>query len=474
MWPDPTHHFIKASALKDLRTLLPQADQGAIFKIFNEELSVIKQREQNIEICTRDNSKKQEKIFKVFARDLTSSINPPEILEKHLNEVGDQIRTRFPPEPNGYLHLGHAKAIRFNFTSAQENGGTCHLRFDDTNPEKESKEYIDSIIRNIEWLGYKPAGVYYSSDKFEQIYEFAIRLIKDGKAYICEQPKEEMNRYRKEGLPSPFRDRPREENMRLFEEMRDGKHNEGRYCLRLKISPNHENPTMRDPVAFRIKHVAHPHTGTKWCIYPTYDFTHGICDSLENITHSLCSLEFEIRRDLYYWILENLNIYRPKVWEYSRLNISHNLMSKRKILKLVEKGIVSGWDDPRLLTLDGLRRRGYTREAINEFLDAVSVSRNGNENIVELDLLEHAIRKHLNEVAPRTMVVTDPVRVVIENLPDNYEQDVEALELKNKEGKTTTKQVKLTREIFVERSDIMYELYSNIMPDSNVLYNRIG
>ena len=272
--------------------------------------------------------------------------------------TGGKIFTRFPPEPNGYLHIGHAKAMRFSFMTASEYGGNTYLRYDDTNPDKENMEYIINIEKNVTWLGYKPWKITHASSYFDQLYQFAVELIKKDKAFICEQEKNEMREYRKAGKPSPYRNRPIEESLRIFDEMRRGLYEEGSVSLRLKIDPTHKNPTMRDPVAYRIKYTAHPHVGDKWCIYPVYDFTHCINDSLENITHSLCTLEFEVRRELYYWILEQLNLYRPFVWEYSRLNISNTVLSKRKLHKLVLEGIVKGWDDPRIHTLNGLRRRG--------------------------------------------------------------------------------------------------------------------
>jgi glutaminyl-tRNA synthetase len=298
-------------------------------------------------------------LLRSLARDLATALNTPELLKKHLEFTGGKVITRFPPEPNGYIHIGHAKSIRFNFTLAGEYGGLTYLRYDDTNPEKETEEFINGIKNNLKWLGYEPWKITYASDNFEQIYNFAVQLIKKDKAYIDEQTPDEVHEYRKNCKPSPYRNRPIEESLKMFDGMRRGLYEEGKVCLRLKIDPAHVNPTMRDPVAYRIRYTPHPHAGNKWCIYPLYDFTHCICDSLENITHSCCTLEFEIRRDLYYWILEQLEIYRPYVWEFSRLNISNSVISKRKLHYLVTKGHVNGWDDPRLLTLDGLRRRGY-------------------------------------------------------------------------------------------------------------------
>ncbi len=301
----------------------------------------------------------KDKLASLMARDMKSSMNPPEVLKKHLEFTQGKPLTRFPPEPNGFLHIGHAKAMRFNFTSADSSGGHCYLRFDDTNPEKETKEFIDNIEENVKFLGYSPWKITYASDYFEDLYNLAVELIKRGKAYVCHQTKEEMNTYRDKKIDSPFRNRSVEENIKLFSMMRQGRFDEKECCLRMKIDMKHPNPCMRDPVAYRIKYVPHPHAGNKWCIYPTYDYTHCLNDSLENITHSLCTLEFEIRRDSYYWLLEALDMYRPFVWEYSRLNLSRNVLSKRKLTQLVNGKYVNGWDDPRLLTINGLRRKGY-------------------------------------------------------------------------------------------------------------------
>ena len=307
-----------------------------------------------------------DKLSKLMARDMKSSLNPPELLKKHLEATGGKIITRFPPEPNGYLHLGHAKAMRFCFTSASKNGGHCYLRLDDTNPEKENKEFIESVKENVKWLGYTPWKVTFASDYLQQLYEIAIKLIKKGLAYVDNLSKEQISEYREKKKDSPYRNRTVEENLKLFNMMKQGRFEEKECCLRLKIDMQHANPCMRDPVAYRIKYVPHPHAGSDWCIYPTYDFTHCLNDSLENITHSLCTLEFEIRRDSYYWLLEAAEMYRPFVWEYSRLNVSHVVVSKRKLLQLVNSHAVTGWNDPRMPTIDGLRRRGYTPEAEEE------------------------------------------------------------------------------------------------------------
>ena len=363
--------------------------------------------------------------------------------------------TRFPPEPNGYLHLGHAKAMRFCFTSASNAGGNCYLRLDDTNPEKETKEYIDSIKENCEWLGYHPWKVTYASDYFDDLYNIAVKLIKKGLAYVDNLSKQEISEYREKKIDSPYRNRTVEENLKLFEMMRQGRFEEKECCLRMKIDMKHNNPCMRDPVAYRIKYVPHPHAGDKWCIYPTYDFTHCLNDSLENITHSLCTLEFEIRRDSYYWLLEAAEMYRPFVWEYSRLNVTHIVVSKRKLLQLVTSHTVNGWDDPRMPTINGLRRRGYTADAINNFVDTIGVTKRGNENIISIKLLENAIKSDLDKKAPRTMAVIEPIKVNLVNLKEDLSIDTPLFpKLKEYGG---VRKVNLTKNIFIERIDFKEE-----------------
>jgi glutaminyl-tRNA synthetase len=444
--------------LRELREIIPCCNNATVMKVFKQEVEKLQKIDPSITISneptkTPENHVSQ-KIFKFEARDLTSSLNPPEIYDAHMIRTKGQIVTRFPPEPNGYLHLGHAKAIRFNFSSAFENNGACYLRYDDTNPEKESADFIKSIEENVSWLGYTPTTVTHASDYIEVMYAYGEKLIKAGKAYACAQPQEEMQEYRKEGKASPYRNRSVEENLKIFEEMKESKFSEGQCCIRLKIDHKHANPTMRDPVAFRVKYKAHPHTGTKWVVYPTYDFAHCICDSLEDITHSLCTLEFEIRRDLYYWILNALNIYRPKVWEYSRLNITHNVLSKRKLAKLISEKVVEGWDDPRLLTLKGLRRRGYTPEALNDFCDTVSVTRRGNENMVSIKLLQNSIRKHLDKIAVRTMAVLDPVTVTITNLNEKDTLNLECYPFPKEPQRANPYTITLSKKIFIERADV--------------------
>jgi glutaminyl-tRNA synthetase len=321
---------------------------------------------------------------------MKSAVNSKELLQDKIAKFGEGVLTRFPPEPNGYLHIGHSKAMRFNFMQAKmSKGGKCYLRFDDTNPTKENIEYIENIKENIKFMGYEPWKITHASDNFDILYNYAVQLIKQGDAFVCSETAEEMRKKRGEGLPSKDRDRSVEENLRIFNEMRLGLHEEGAYSLRAKIDYKNVNTTLRDPVIYRIKFHSHPHVGDKWCIYPLYDYTHPICDSLEGITHSLCSLEFEIRRELYYWVLERLNIYRPHVWEYSRLNITYTVLSKRKLHELIFTNRVAGWDDPRILTINGMRRRGYPAEAINNFCDVIGVTRRGNENYINFGVLEN-------------------------------------------------------------------------------------
>ena len=436
--------------------MLPGANGGLLYQVFSNELENLFKGEIQTESPEKEAQKQfnaAQKIFNLFARDMTASVNPPDIIKKHLEETGGKIVTRFPPEPNGFLHLGHAKAMRFSFNTARIYNGVCYLRYDDTNPLTESMEFINSIEENVRWLGYEPSKVTHASDYFQQLFDFAVELIKKGKAYICNQPQEEMQEFRKNKKPSPSRDRSPEESLDIFYRMKAGEFPEGSYCLRLKIDYASENPTLRDPVAFRIKYHPHPQTGEKWIIFPTYDFTHGISDSLENITHSLCSLEFEIRRDLYYWILESLNIYRPMVWEFSRLNITKTVLSKRKLAKLVKMGIVRGWDDPRLLTINGMRRRGFTPSGINSFCDEISVTRRGNETMTSIQLLEHCIRKDLDANSPRTMAVLSPLKVVITNVEEGFEKELEVYPFPKDKSREKPYKIALTKEVFIESSD---------------------
>jgi glutaminyl-tRNA synthetase len=366
-----------------------------------------------------------------------------------------RVHTRFPPEPNGYLHIGHAKSICLNFGLARDYQGLCNLRFDDTNPETEEVEYVNSIIEDVRWLGFDwQDRLYYASDYFPKLYEFAVQLIKKGKAFVCDQPLEEVRRDRgtitERGKESPYRNRSIEENLDLFRRMRGGEFKDGERVLRGKIDMSHPNLLLRDPVFYRIKKVSHHRTKDKWCIYPTYDFTHGICDSLEGITHSICTLEFEVHRQLYDWILDELGIHHPQQIEFARLNLSHTLLSKRKLLELVERKYVNGWDDPRMPTLSGLRRRGYTPSAIRNFCDQIGVAR--ADSIVELVLLENSLREELNKTTPRVMAVLRPLKVIIDNYPQDLVEEFEAVN--NPEDPSMgTRKLKFSRELYIEEED---------------------
>ncbi len=368
-----------------------------------------------------------------------------------------RVVTRFPPEPNGYLHIGHAKSICLNFGIAQEFGGTCHLRFDDTNPTKEEQEYIDAIKEDIQWLGFDwGENEFYASDYFNQLYEWAIELIKKGKAYVCELTGEQTREYRgtltEPGKNSPYRDRSIEENLDLFERMKAGEFEDGSKTLRAKIDMASPNMNMRDPVLYRILRATHHRSGDKWCIYPMYDYTHGQSDSIEKITHSLCTLEFENHRPLYNWFLDALEIYHPEQTEFARLNLNYTLTSKRKLLQLVEDGHVAGWDDPRMSTIRGFRRRGYTPASIRELCHKVGVAKfNG---VTDIKLLEHCIREDLNKNAQRVMAVLKPLKVVIENYPEDQVEQMDAVN-NPEDDSAGTRKVPFTRELYIEQDDFM-------------------
>ena len=381
-----------------------------------------------------------------------------------------QIVTRFPPEPNGYLHIGHAKSIVLNFSLAEKYGGRCNLRFDDTNPEKEEQKYIDAIIRDIEWLGYdygeKP---FYASDYFDILYEYAIKLIKAGKAYVDDQTAEEISATRGTpsvpGKESPWRNRSVEENLDLFERMKNGEFKEGERVLRAKIDMASPNMLLRDPAMYRIKHARHPRTGDKWHIYPMYDFAHGQCDSIEGVTHSLCTLEFENHRPLYNWFIENLGIFPSRQIEFARLNLSYTITSKRKLLQLVEEGIVNGWDDPRMPTLSGMRRRGFTAAAIKQFSHDVGIAK--RENLIDVARLEHAVRADLNRKANRVLGILQPLKLVIENYPEDKVEMVQAVN--NPENEAAGKrEIPFSRELYIDRNDFMEN------PPSPRKYFRLG
>ncbi|HPR33110.1 MAG TPA: glutamine--tRNA ligase/YqeY domain fusion protein [Prolixibacteraceae bacterium] len=384
-----------------------------------------------------------------------------EIVERDCSEGknGGRVHTRFPPEPNGYLHIGHAKAICLDFGTAEKFGGKCNLRFDDTNPSKEDQEYVDSIMEDIRWLGFDwEDRLYYASDFFEQLYEFAVKLIREGKAYVDDQPAEIISQQRgtptRPGVESPFRNRSVGENLGLFTRMRNGEFENGSRVLRAKIDMASPNMHLRDPLMYRIIHEEHHRTGNDWYIYPMYDFAHGQCDYFEGITHSLCTLEFEIHRPLYEWFVNELadSDYRPRQIEFSRLNLSYTMMSKRKLLQLVEDGLVSGWDDPRMPTLSGLRRRGYTPESIRSLVEKVGITK--TEGMVDVAMLEHAVREDLNKKAQRVMGVLNPLKVVLTNYPEGNVELMTAVN--NPEDESMgTREVPFTRELYIERDDFM-------------------
>ena len=373
------------------------------------------------------------------------------------NKNNGRIVTRFPPEPNGYLHIGHAKSICLNFGIAAEHaGGICNLRFDDTDPGKEEIEYVESIKADVRWLGFDWGDrLYYASDYFDQLYEYAVQLIKKGRAYVCSLSAEEIRKYRgtltEPGKDSPYRNRPIEENLDMFERMRADEFEDGEHVLRAKIDMKAPNLNMRDPVVYRIKHMAHHRSGNRWCIYPMYDYAHCLSDSIEGITHSLCTLEFEDHRPLYDWILDTLNVdYHPQQIEFARLNLSYTVLSKRKLLKLVEQGHVAGWDDPRMPTISGMRRRGYTPEAIRNFSERIGVAK--RDSIVDMALLEYCIREDLNERSPRVMGVLHPLRVVIDNYPEDLTEELEAQNHPTNPGMGTRK-VPFSRVLYIEQED---------------------
>jgi glutaminyl-tRNA synthetase len=380
-----------------------------------------------------------------------------DIIDKDIktNRYGGRVHTRFPPEPNGYLHIGHAKSICLNFGIAAQYKGLCNLRFDDTNPTKEEQEYVDSIVDSVRWLGFDwQDRLFYASDYFQQMHDYAVQLIKAGKAYVDDLSTDEIRDYRgtltQPGKESPYRDRSVEENLDLFARMRAGEFEDGARVLRAKIDMSSPNLNMRDPVMYRILHADHHRTGSQWCIYPMYDWAHGIEDSIEQITHSICTLEFEDHRPLYDWFLDQLGIYHPQQIEFARLNLSYTVMSKRKLLQLVEKEHVSGWDDPRMPTIAGLRRRGYTPKSIRDFCDRIGVAK--TDSTIDVALLEHCIRENLNKTAPRVMAVLNPLRVVIDNYPEGQAEELDAINNPEDPGAGTRK-VPFSRVLYIERDD---------------------
>ena len=383
-----------------------------------------------------------------------------EVIEQDLasGKNGGRVLTRFPPEPNGYLHIGHAKSICINFGLAQQYGGETNLRFDDTNPTKEDVEYVDSIKEDIHWLGFQWARERYASDYFEQLYEWACQLIKMGLAYVDDQTQDQLRDTRGTvtvaGKNSPWRDRSVEENLDLFTRMRNGEFPEGSRVLRAKIDMAHPNMLMRDPILYRIIYATHHRTGDTWCIYPMYDFAHGQCDSIEGITHSICTLEFDVHRPLYDWFIETLGIFPSHQYEFARLNLTYTVMSKRRLLELVQTGVVSGWDDPRMPTICGLRRRGYTADAIKRFAEAVGVAK--RDNVIDLSLLEFYLREDLNRKAQRRMAVLNPLKVVIENYPEGQEEWLDAVNNPER-SEDGSRKIPFSRELYIERDDFMLE-----------------
>jgi glutaminyl-tRNA synthetase len=395
------------------------------------------------------------------------------IADTQSGRFGGKVVTRFPPEPNGYLHIGHAKAICLDFGLAREFGGRCHLRFDDTNPTKESQEYVDAIMRDVRWLGFDwGEHLYHASDYFEQLYRWAEQLIASGKAYVDDLTADQIREYRgtltQPGRPSPYRNRSVDDNLALFRRMRAGEFEDGSKTLRAKIDTASGNINLRDPVMYRIRKTSHQRTGDAWSIYPMYDWAHGQSDSIEGVTHSLCTLEYADHRPLYDWYLDALGIYHPRQIEFARLNLSHTVMSKRKLLQLVEERLVTGWDDPRMPTLAGLRRRGYTPEAIRDFADRIGVAK--SDNTVELALLEHCVREHLNKTAERRMAVLRPLKLVIENYPAGKVEMMEAVN--NPEDPSAgTRTVPFSRELWIEQDDfreIAPKKYFRLAPGAEV------
>jgi glutaminyl-tRNA synthetase len=375
------------------------------------------------------------------------------------NKWDGRVHTRFPPEPNGYLHIGHAKSICLNFGIAKEFGGKCNLRFDDTNPEKEEQEYVNSITEDVRWLGWDwETRLYFASDYFEQMYQLAVELVKKGAAYVCDLSADEVTQYRgtltKPGKNSPYRNRSIEENLDLLAKMKAGEFPDGARTLRAKIDMSHPNLNMRDPVMYRILHASHHRTGDKWCIYPTYDWAHGLEDSIEKITHSICTLEFENHRPLYDWFLDVLGIHHPQQIEFARLNLTYTVMSKRKLLQLVQQGLVRGWDDPRMPTICGLRRRGYSPEAIRNFCAVIGV--NKFNSTIDIALLEHCLRENLNKTSPRVMAVLRPLKVIIDNFPQGKVEEMDAIN-NPEDPNAGTRKVPFSRELYIEQEDFMEE-----------------
>jgi glutaminyl-tRNA synthetase len=407
------------------------------------------------------NKEKDEKKTPSSGSPAPSSHFIKEIIQEDLktNKWGGRVHTRFPPEPNGYLHIGHAKSICLNFGTAAEFGGMCNLRFDDTNPSKEETEYVESIKQDVRWLGFDwEDRLYFASDYFEQMYKYAGQLIQQGQAYVCDLSADEITKFRgtltEPGRESPYRNRSIEENLDLFKRMRAGEFPNGARVLRAKIDMASPNINMRDPIMYRILHETHHRTGDKWCIYPTYDWAHGLEDSIERITHSICTLEFEDHRPLYDWYLDQLGVYHPQQIEFARLNLNYTVMSKRKLLRLVQEKFVSGWDDPRMPTLSGLRRRGYTPESIRTFAEKIGVAK--RDSVVDIALLEHCLREDLNKRAPRAMAVLRPIKVILDNYPKDKVEELEAVN-NPEDPNAGVRKVPFSRELYVEHDDFREE-----------------
>lgn len=403
----------------------------------------------NIDITPDEHDGSEPKQQNFIEQEIDRDLAKPKMAGRH-------IHTRFPPEPNGYLHIGHAKSICLNFGLAKKYGGKCNLRFDDTNPTKESQEYVDSIMADVRWLGFEWDGLYYASDYFEQLHQWAIQLIESGKAYVCDLTSDQIRDYRgtltEPGRNSPFRSRSVQENLDLFERMRKGEFPEGTRTLRAKIDMAAANLNLRDPVLYRILKAHHHRTGDDWCIYPMYDWAHGQSDSIEGITHSICTLEFENHRPLYDWFCEALDIYHPRQIEFARLNLTYTVMSKRKLLQLVEEKLVSGWDDPRMPTISGLRRRGFTPESLRLFCEKIGVAK--FNSCIDVVVLENSIREHLNAVAPRYMAVLDPIKVVLTNYPEGQTETMSAVNNPER-PEDGSRDIPFSRELYIEREDFM-------------------
>lgn len=465
------------------------ADSKALKQTFDLKIKEIlgektaadeQQKKKDSKKAEREKKAEENPNVRIFEGDVLKLHKPgenkqirPELMEQHLKATGGKVITRFPPEPNGFLHIGHAKAMNFNFRYAEAHSGECNLRFDDTNPEAEEDRYYKAIKENVDWLGFKPARITYASDNFQKLYEFAVELIKKGKAYICQMTQEEIHNSRggdEKGprFDSPFRNRPIEENLALFDKMKRGEFKEGECVLRLKQNMQSDNPFMWDLIAYRV--LTHPHcrTGNQWNIYPMYDFTHCLCDSLENITHSLCSTEFILAREAYYWVCDNVEVYKPVQWEFGRLRITNTVLSKRKLTKLVTDGIVAGWDDPRLFTLAAVRRRGFTPKAINTFAEKLGITT--ATTTVDVRFLESCVRDDLNEVAPRRMAIFDPLLITITNLPEDYLEFIEIPDFPNNPS-SAVKSVPFTRQLYIDRSDFREEADANffrLTPNASV------